>query len=216
MRDVVVIGGGPAGLMAAIAASEAGADTLLLEKGHRLGRKLAISGGGRCNVTNAKPLPELVQNIPGNGKFVLSALHRFSNDDVRALFESLGIRLKEEDRGRVFPVSDKAETVVKALIRKVWEAGAEVLEGCPVEDLIADAGHIRGVLLRNGQAIPARAVVVATGGCSVPKTGSTGDAYPWARRLGHTIIDPYPTEVPLTATTDSSGSAGCKGFPCAM
>ncbi|WP_303800635.1 NAD(P)/FAD-dependent oxidoreductase [Alicyclobacillus macrosporangiidus] len=199
VRDVVVVGGGPAGLMAAIAACEAGADTLLIEKGHRLGRKLGISGGGRCNVTNAKPLPELMKNIPGNGRFLHSALHRFSNEDVRRFFESLGIRLKEEDRGRVFPVSDKAETVVKALVNKVHDAGAEVWEDCPVGGLLAEDGEIRGVRLRSGGEVSARSVVVATGGCSVPKTGSTGDAYPWARRLGHTIVDPYPTEVPLTS-----------------
>ncbi|MCL6515917.1 MAG: NAD(P)/FAD-dependent oxidoreductase [Alicyclobacillus sp.] len=199
MRDVIVVGGGPAGLMAAIAAAEAGADTLLIEKGHRLGRKLGISGGGRCNVTNAKPLPELMKNIPGNGRFLYSALHRFSNEDVRRFFESLGIRLKEEDRGRVFPVSDRAETVVKALVNKVFDVGAEVWEDCPVAGLLAEDGEIRGVRLQRGGEVRARAVVVATGGCSVPKTGSTGDAYPWARRLGHTIVDPYPTEVPLTS-----------------
>lgn len=198
--DVVVVGGGPAGLMAAIAAREGGADTLLIEKGHRLGRKLGISGGGRCNVTNAKPLPELIQNIPGNGRFLHSALHRFSNDDVRAFFESLGIRLKEEDRGRVFPVSDKAETVVQALVRKVRDMGVEIREDCPVTGLLAENGQIRGVRLFTGEQVLARSVVVATGGCSVPKTGSTGDAYAWARQVGHTIVDPYPTAVPLTSS----------------
>ncbi|GGJ12484.1 hypothetical protein GCM10010885_22360 [Alicyclobacillus cellulosilyticus] len=200
--DVLVVGGGPAGLMASVAARSAGARVLLLEKGAKLGRKLAISGGGRCNVTNAKPLPELMQNIPGNGRFLYSALTRFSNQDVMAFFERLGIRLKEEDHGRVFPVSDKAVTVVRALVHHVRDLGAEVRLNTPVRGLwtepAGDGFVVRGVRVDTG-VIPARAVVVATGGCSVPATGSTGDAYPWARAVGHTIVDPYPVEVPLTS-----------------
>jgi predicted Rossmann fold flavoprotein len=194
--DVIVVGGGPAGLMAAVAAREQGAHTLLLEKGNRLGRKLAIFGGGRCNVTNIKPLPELLQNIPGNGRFVQSALHRFSNQDIIRFFEGLGIRLKEEDRGRVFPVSDRALDVVAAMVRKVRELGVCIRLQTPVRGLWVEDGRICGVRIEPGR-LAAPAVVVATGGCSVPKTGSTGDAYPWARAVGHTIVPPYPTEVPL-------------------
>lgn len=197
--DVIVIGGGPAGLMASIFARTAGARTLLLEKGNKLGRKLGISGGGRCNVTNAKPLPELMENIPGNSRFLYSALTRFSNTDIMAFFERLGIRLKEEDRGRVFPVSDKASTVVQALVRHVQEVGVEIRLDCPVRRLLYDEHRVTGVLLSSGERLQAKAVVVAAGGCSVPKTGSTGDAYPWARAAGHTIVEPYPTEVPLTS-----------------
>lgn len=216
--DVIVIGGGPAGLMAALAAAEQGARTVLIEKGNRLGRKLGISGGGRCNVTNAKPLPELMENIPGNGRFLHSALHRFSNKDVMAFFEGLGIGLKEEDRGRVFPVTDKAQTVVKALVNRVFEAGVDVWEECRVNGLyVEDAAktgdherdeqtsegtgipQVRGVILADKRTIRASSVIIATGGASVPKTGSTGDAYPWAKRVGHSIVSPYPTEVPLTS-----------------
>jgi predicted Rossmann fold flavoprotein len=211
--EVVIVGAGPAGLMAAIAARQAGARTLVVEKGHRPGRKLGISGGGRCNVTNAKPLPELMQNIPGNGRFLYSALTRFGNREVMAFFEGLGIRLKEEDRGRVFPVSDKAATVVQALVNYVHQVGVEMWLDCPVKELVTDSlpsaapgspthpthRTVTGVALGDGRMVQADAVVVATGGCSVPKTGSTGDAYPWARQLGHTIVDPYPTEVPLTS-----------------
>lgn len=197
--DVVVIGGGPGGLLAAVSARSAGARTLLIEKGDKLGRKLGISGGGRCNVTNAKPLPELMQNIPGNGRFLHSALHRFSNTDIAELFETLGIRLKEEDRGRVFPVSDKASTVVQALVDKVFDLGVNVLTHTPARRLLAERQRITGVELHTGERIECPAVVVATGGCSVPQTGSTGDAYPWAEALGHRIVDPYPTEVPLTS-----------------
>jgi predicted Rossmann fold flavoprotein len=199
LYDVIIIGGGPSGLMASIAARSAGTETLIIEKGNKLGRKLGISGGGRCNVTNAKPLPELMQNILGNPKFLYSALNRYSNTDIITFFESLGIRLKEEDRGRVFPITDKAATVVKALVDKVYELGVEIWTDMPVRKLVADHGRITGVLLQDGNFVRANAIVVSTGGCSVPKTGSTGDAYPWARKLGHTIVDPYPTEVPLTS-----------------
>jgi predicted Rossmann fold flavoprotein len=197
--DVVVIGGGPAGLLAAVSSQMAGARTLLAEKGDKLGRKLGISGGGRCNVTNAKALPELMENIPGNGRFLYSVLNRFSNADIAVFFESLGIRLKEEDRGRVFPVSDKASTVVQALVGKVCALGVNVRTHAPVRRLLADGGRVTGVELQSGERIACPAIVVATGGCSVPHTGSTGDAYPWARALGHQIVDPYPTEVPLTS-----------------
>lgn len=197
--DVVVIGGGPSGLMAAVAARALGARTLLVEKGDKLGRKLGISGGGRCNVTNAKPLPELMQNIPGNGRFLYSALSRFSNLDIIAFFEGLGIALKEEDRGRVFPISDKAATVVAALVDHVYDVGAEVWTETPVRRLLFSHGRIQGLELASEKVIEAQTIVIAAGGCSVPHTGSTGDAYPWARAAGHTIVEPYPTEVPLTS-----------------
>ncbi|MCY0881569.1 MAG: NAD(P)/FAD-dependent oxidoreductase [Firmicutes bacterium] len=197
--DVIVIGGGPAGLMAAIAAQSIGARTLLIEKGHKLGRKLAISGGGRCNVTNAKPLEELMKNIPGNGRFLHSAFSQFSNQDIANFFEQLGIALKEEDHGRVFPVSDKAATVVQTLVNQLDRSIVTVWLDTAVRDLIRDENGIRGLVTTTGQTILAPSIVVATGGCSVPQTGSTGDAYPWARELGHTIVPPYPTEVPLTS-----------------
>lgn len=197
--DVIVIGGGPAGLMAAIAAKEAGGRVALVEKGNKPGRKLGISGGGRCNVTNAKPLPELMENIPGNPRFLYSALTQFSNVDIMAFFEGLGIRLKEEDRGRVFPVSDQAATVVKAVVDQVYSMGVDVMLDTPVSRLLADNGQISGIRLAKGQTLATHNVVIATGGCSVPKTGSTGDAYPWVQAFGHTIVEPYPTEVPLTS-----------------
>lgn len=199
--DVIVVGGGPSGLMAAIAAQTSGARTLILEKGNKLGRKLAISGGGRCNVTNAKPLAELMKNIPGNSRFLTSALHAFGNEHIREFFEGLGIRLKEEDRGRVFPVSDKASTVVQALINQIHRLGVTIELNTPVLELVVNPAPstIIGVKLDNHIIVHSPSVIVATGGCSVPQTGSTGDAYPWARAVGHTIISPYPTEVPLTS-----------------
>lgn len=197
--DVIVIGAGPAGIMAAIAARQAGARVALVEKGNKPGRKLGISGGGRCNVTNAKPLEELMENIPGNARFLNSALHQFSNVEIMHFFEDLGIRLKEEDRGRVFPTTDKAATVVKAIVDKMYTDGVEVILDTPVARLQSVDGRISGVRLARGQSIAAHSIVIATGGCSVPKTGSTGDAYPWVQAFGHTIVTPYPTEVPLTS-----------------
>lgn len=197
--DIVIIGGGPAGLMAAVAASERGARVTLLEKGDKLGRKLAISGGGRCNVTNAAEIDELIRNIPGNGRFLYSALSEFNNRDIIAFFEGMGIRLKEEDRGRMFPVSDKAQTVVDALVGRVRRQGVRIRTGTPVRSVLYEDGEARGVETHDGEILRCRAVIVATGGKSVPHTGSTGDGYAWAEAAGHTITELYPTEVPLTS-----------------
>ena len=170
--DVIVVGGGPAGLMAAIAAREGGARTLLVDKGDRLGRKLGISGGGRCNVTNNKETAELIRYFSGNGKFLHSALSRFGSREIIAFFEGLGIRLKEEDDGRMFPATDKASTVVAALVGRVRELGVEVRVNEPVERVLYDGGRAAGVRLRSGERLRARCVIVATGGMSVPRTGS--------------------------------------------
>lgn len=195
--EVIVIGGGPSGLMAAIAAAEQGANVALLDKGDKLGRKLGISGGGRCNVTNVKEIDELITYIPGGGRFLYSAFSLFSNRDIIAFFEKLGIALKEEDNGRMFPVSDKAKSVVDALIGKARSLGVQLLVHHPVESIEFEAGHIEGVKLASGELISTDSIIVATGGKSVPHTGSTGDGYPWAEAAGHTITELYPTEVPI-------------------
>lgn len=201
--DVIVIGGGPSGLMACIAASANGAKTLLVDKGDKLGRKLGISGGGRCNVTNAKEQDELIRNIPGNGRFLHSALATFGNRDIIAFFEGMGIRLKEEDRGRMFPVSDKAKTVVDALVNRVRQQGVDIRVNSPIARVLYEdvAGRRRvvGVKLKSGETYRARCVIIASGGKSVPHTGSTGDGYAWAEAAGHTITELYPTEVPITS-----------------
>lgn len=199
MYDCIVIGGGPSGLMASIAAAEQGAHVLLLEKGNKLGRKLAISGGGRCNVTNRKPIDELIQNIPGNGRFMYSPFSIFNNEDIIRFFENMGIKLKEEDNGRMFPVTDSAQTVVQILIDKARSLKVTMKTNTPVKKLLFAEEEVNGVLLQDGKEILAKSVIVATGGKSVPHTGSTGDAYPWAIEAGHTITELYPTEVPITS-----------------
>ncbi|WP_018131153.1 BaiN/RdsA family NAD(P)/FAD-dependent oxidoreductase [Effusibacillus pohliae] len=200
--DVIVVGGGPSGLMACVSAGMQGAKVLLVDKGDRLGRKLAISGGGRCNVTNNRDIDEIVKNIPGNGRFLYSAFSIFNNRDIIRFFEELGIRLKEEDRGRMFPVSNRSKDVVEALIRKVKEVGTEIRVHAPVERVLYQDGQVVGVRLRSGEEIDACNVIVAVGGKSVPHTGSTGDGYAWAEEAGHTITELFPTEVPITLNED--------------
>ncbi|MGM0853587.1 MAG: NAD(P)/FAD-dependent oxidoreductase [Bacillota bacterium] len=197
--DVIVIGGGPSGLMASIAAGENGANVLLVDKGTKLGRKLAISGGGRCNVTNRLPIEEIIKHIPGNGRFLYSAFSEFNNEDIIAFFEKLGIKLKEEDHGRMFPVSNRAMDVVEALLKRMKELKVDTRTSTSVEEVLYENGKTVGILLKDGDTIAANAVVIAVGGKSVPHTGSTGDGYPWARKAGHTITDLFPTEVPLTS-----------------
>ncbi|RKD21690.1 hypothetical protein BEP19_13725 [Ammoniphilus oxalaticus] len=198
--EIVIIGGGPAGLMAAYAAGLEGCKVLLVDKGDKLGRKLAISGGGRCNVTNAGPIDLIIRNIPGNGKFLYSSLAQFSNQNIIQFFESLGIPLKEEDRGRMFPVSDKAKDVVQALLDKIAELGVTIKTNAPVKQIVYDDQRITGVQLATGETIETNCVIVAVGGKSVPYTGSTGDGYRWAEKAGHTITDLFPTEVPITSS----------------
>lgn len=198
--DVIVIGGGPSGLMAAIAAGEKGAKVLLIDKGDKLGRKLAISGGGRCNVTNRLPIEEIIKHLPGNGKFLYSAFSIFSNEDIISFFEKLGIELKEEDHGRMFPVSNKAQSVVDALLKKLEQLHVRIFKNCPVSDVIYENGQTAAVLLKDGSKIISRSVVIAVGGKSVPHTGSTGDGYAWAEKAGHTITELFPTEVPITSS----------------
>ncbi|MBT2574037.1 NAD(P)/FAD-dependent oxidoreductase [Bacillus sp. ISL-51] len=197
--DVIVIGGGPSGLMAAIAAGEQGADVLLIDKGNKLGRKLAISGGGRCNVTNRLPVEEIIKHIPGNGRFLYSAFSEFNNEDIIVFFEKLGIQLKEEDHGRMFPVTDKAQSVVDALLNRLNELSVTIRTNEKIKEVRYEDGRTAGITTNNGELINANAVIIAVGGKSVPHTGSTGDGYAWAEAAGHTITELFPTEVPVTS-----------------
>jgi predicted Rossmann fold flavoprotein len=199
MYDVIVIGGGPSGLMAAIAAGESGAKVLLIDKGEKLGRKLAISGGGRCNVTNRLPIDDIIKHIPGNGRFLYSAFSLFNNEDIITFFNKLGIDLKEEDHGRMFPISDKSQSVIDALLHKLSELHIKVLMNRPVQTVHYQNGQAKSVQLKTGESYDTRAVVIAVGGKSVPHTGSTGDGYAWAEKAGHTITELFPTEVPVTS-----------------
>ncbi|MBM7554906.1 NAD(P)/FAD-dependent oxidoreductase [Thalassobacillus pellis] len=194
--QVIIIGGGPSGLMAAIAAAEQGVKTLLIDKGNKLGKKLAISGGGRCNVTNRLPQEEVIKHIPGNGKFLYSAFSVFDNYDIIDFFEELGVALKEEDHGRMFPASNKAKDVVNALLNRLDKLGVEIRTNTPVKAIhYGDNKH--QIILMDNEKIDTGSIVIAVGGKSVPHTGSTGDGYAWAKKAGHTITDLYPTEVPL-------------------
>ncbi|MDP4106976.1 MAG: aminoacetone oxidase family FAD-binding enzyme, partial [Bacillota bacterium] len=197
--DVIVIGGGPSGLMAAIGAGEHGARVLLIDKGDKLGRKLAISGGGRCNVTNRLPIEEIIKHLPGNGKFLYSAFSIFNNEDIIAFFEKMGVTLKEEDHGRMFPTSNRSQSVVDALLEKLESLNVKVFTNSPVKDIFYENGETAAIELKNGNRITTKAIVVAVGGKSVPHTGSTGDGYAWAEKAGHTITELFPTEVPITS-----------------
>ncbi|HWJ79649.1 MAG TPA: NAD(P)/FAD-dependent oxidoreductase [Niallia sp.] len=197
--DVIVIGGGPSGLMAAIGAAENKASVLLIDKGNKLGRKLAISGGGRCNVTNRLPVDEIIKHIPGNGRFLYSAFSEFSNEDIISFFENLGISLKEEDHGRMFPVSNKAQHVVDALLNELDRLDVKIQTDSPVKTVDYEEDGKKTVILQNGKKEICKSLIIAVGGKSVPQTGSTGDGYAWAEKAGHTITDLFPTEVPITS-----------------
>ncbi|MCD8819859.1 NAD(P)/FAD-dependent oxidoreductase [Staphylococcus gallinarum] len=199
MYQTIIIGGGPSGLMAAAAASADGERVLLLEKKKGLGRKLKISGGGRCNVTNRLPYDEIIKNIPGNGKFLYSPFSIFDNESIIAFFESRGVKLKEEDHGRMFPVSNKAQDVVDTLVTTLHQNKVEVKEESTVEKVEYISTESFKVTLNNQKEYQSKSLIIATGGTSVPQTGSTGDGYKFATSLGHTITELFPTEVPITS-----------------
>ncbi|WP_241152398.1 NAD(P)/FAD-dependent oxidoreductase [Vaginisenegalia massiliensis] len=198
--DVIVIGGGSSGLMAAINAAQEGVRTLLIEKNKKLGRKLLLSGGGRCNVTNRTSREALVQHIPGNGKFLYSALNQFDQEDIIRFFRDKGVALKEEDHGRMFPVTDKARTILETLEQTLNQLGVTILTDTPVDCLLFNKeGNPRviGLKTKAGQTIYGKSIVLACGGRAYPKTGAEGDGYAWAKAAGHTIEPLYPTESPL-------------------
>lgn len=201
MKKIIVVGAGPAGMMAAIRAAEGGAQVTLFEKMPRVGRKLGITGKGRCNLTNTADTAEVVKNIPGNGKFLFSALKKFSSADTVNFFESLDVVTKVERGGRIFPASDDAMEVIDALTRRLTILGVDIRTSSPVAGIIAEHKKIRGVLV-DGQIFDCDAVILATGGASYPATGSTGDGFKFARRLGHTVTEILPALVPLETEED--------------
>lgn len=197
-KKVVVIGGGPAGIMAASKASEAGVETLLLEKNSTLGKKLLITGKGRCNITNNADIQGLIDNIPGNGSFLYSTFYNFSNYDLINFLNENGLKTKVERGGRVFPESDRAKDVLDVLVRYAKKCNVKIKTNAKVREILTDGGRISGVRLENGETVACTDVIIATGGKSFPGTGSNGDGYQFAKQLGHTVTRLRPSLVPLT------------------
>ena len=196
MKRVVIIGGGAAGLMAAVIAGREGAQVTLLEKMNYLGKKMGITGKGRCNVTNAAPMSEFIKNTPGNGKLLYGAYERFSNQDLLQLLNEAGLETKVERGGRVFPASDSALDVRNTFMKLLRSYGVDVHLEEGAQEIIVEDGRVAAVKTKNGT-YPADAVLVATGGKSYPATGSTGDGYDLAGRLGHKVTDIRPSLVPI-------------------
>ena len=195
---VVVIGGGPAGMMSAISAAKSGDKVVLLEKNNILGKKILITGKGRCNITSSLDIDDFINNIPGNGRFLYSAFENFDNKDIIELLKKEGVSVKEERGNRYFPTSDRAEDVRMALERETKKAGVDVKLNSKVCGIEIEDSRVKSVVLENGK-IDADKIILATGGKSYPLTGSNGDGYKIAEELGHTIKDVIGSLVPLIA-----------------
>ncbi len=201
--DLAVIGGGPAGMMAAGQAAELGARVVLLEKNNQLGTKLLITGKGKCNLTNAEEsLRRFLESYGKSKNFFRPALYNFSNQDVVSFFEKRGVKTKVERGGRIFPISDRAKDVLSCLERYLKKSDAEIKFNSSVRRIVAKTNNngtkkIERLILKNGKSIFAENFVIATGGKSYPKTGSTGDGYRWAEQLGHTLVEPKPALTPI-------------------
>jgi predicted Rossmann fold flavoprotein len=199
MKRVIVIGGGAAGMMAAIKASEKGYDVTLIEKNEKLGKKVFITGKGRCNVTTNKEVEEIIKNIPGNGNFMYSSLYTFSNYDLMNMIEQKGVKLKVERGDRVFPESDKSSDIIRCFEKYLEENRVKIMFNTKVTDVIEENNEIKGIQINHNEFIKCDVVILATGGKSYAATGSTGDGYVFAQDLGHTIVDLKPSLVPLVA-----------------
>ena len=198
MSNVIVVGGGAAGMMAAIFAARNGQNVTLLEKNEKLGKKIFITGKGRCNITNASEIEDLFSAVISNPKFLYSGFYSFTNDQVIHFFEELGVATKIERGNRAFPVPDHSSDVIAALAREMQHLKVKVQLHCEVKELlINNEKEIKGVRLANGKKMTADAVVVATGGISYPSTGSTGDGYRFARNCGHKVTELFPSLVPM-------------------
>ncbi len=195
MTDLVVIGGGPSGMLCAALAAERGLSVILLDRNQKLGRKLRITGKGRCNVTNACDTREFMANIPGDGRFLYSAMSRFGTREVMAFFEKLGVPLKVERGNRVFPASDNANDIADALVSFCARSGVQTRR-CSAREILTEKGRVCAVLT-DRERIDCRAAALCTGGLSYPKTGSDGTGYRLAEALGHTLTPPRPSLVPL-------------------
>ena len=196
---VIVIGGGPAGMMAAITSAENENEVILLEKNKGLGKKLLITGKGRCNITSSLPMEDFIKNTPGNGMFLYSAYNKFTNQDIISFLKKQGLDVKEERGNRIFPVTDKSQDVLNCFEKKLKNLkNLKIIYEKPVSEiLIKEEKRITVVICKNGAIINAEKVILATGGKSYPLTGSTGDGYEMAKKLGHTITKIKPSLVPL-------------------
>ena len=197
MSKILVVGGGAAGMMAAVTAARRGKNVLLLEKNEKLGKKLFITGKGRCNLTNSAEVEELFNAVVSNPKFLYSSFYSFTNDQVIGFFEELGVKTKVERGGRVFPESDHSSDVIRALEQEMKRLGVRISLRTEVKEILTEDGRAKGVRLSSGRMIAADAVIVATGGISYPSTGSTGDGYRFARECGHKVTDLSPALVPM-------------------
>lgn len=195
--DVIVIGGGASGMMAATTAASLGKSVLLIDKNERLGRKLLITGKGRCNITNDCDANEFLKNIPTNPRFSYSSISQFSTEDAKVFFEQLGVKLKTERGNRVFPCSDKAVDVVDAMVKSCKENGVVFKKG-----KVSKILNPIGVLLENGETIYSTSIILCTGGKSYPLTGSSGDGYQLAAALGHTVTPIRPSLVPIESSCE--------------
>ena len=197
MSNVIVVGGGAAGMMAAVFAARNGQNVQLLEKNEKLGKKLFITGKGRCNITNAADIEDLFTAVTSNPKFLYSGFYSFTNQQVIDFFEELGVKTKIERGERVFPVSDHSSDVIAAFSRELKSLGVAVSLHTEERELLCEQDKVCGVLLTNGKKMKADAVIVATGGISYPSTGSTGDGYRFARETGHRVTELLPSLVPM-------------------
>ncbi len=197
MKKVIVVGAGPAGMMAAITASKGNNNVILLEGNEKLGKKLFITGKGRCNVTNSKEISEFFEYIPGNPHFLYSALYTYTNEDVINFFESQGIKLKTERGGRIFPLSDKSSDIIKGLSNELIKNNVDIKLNSRVTDIKFLNNKIQAVEINNSYFINGDYFIIATGGASYPLTGSRGDGLNFSRKLGHNIVDLKPSLVPI-------------------
>lgn len=197
MNKILVVGGGAAGMMAAVTAARNGKKVRLIEKNEKLGKKLFITGKGRCNITNAADIEDLFSAVVSNPKFLYSSFYSMTNDQVIDFFEELGVKTKVERGGRVFPESDHSSDVIRALEQEMKRLGVEIRLRTEAEEILAEDGRVTGVRLSSGKELHADAVIIATGGISYPSTGSTGDGYRFARECGHKVTDLSPALVPM-------------------
>ncbi|MEK7135286.1 MAG: aminoacetone oxidase family FAD-binding enzyme, partial [Patescibacteria group bacterium] len=196
--DVIVIGGGPAGMMAAGRAAERGKRVLLLEKNTGLGKKLLITGGGRCNVTNAEPdVRKLLAKFKESDQFLFSAFSQFGVSEAINFFHERKMETKVEAEQRVFPLSNKSQSVWNVLVEYIQKHKVEILSKSPVAKLLVEGGKVSGIILKNADVLRAHSVILATGGISHPETGSTGDGFKWLQEIGHKVIEPRASLVPI-------------------